>query len=166
MVRTKTTTGAIRLEEIERFMSQHFVEVFGTMLSIEASLSAKTAPNYSGQRVTGSVGFAGEKINGAVYVHFSEALARRAAANILGIPREEIAGHAEVNDVIGEVANMVTGGLKSWLCDSGAPCAMSTPAIIRGASFQIETAAEVERLLLIFHCGDETVALEIHIKLN
>ena len=147
-------------------MSRHLIEVCGTMLSMTASLSDAVAPNYRGERVTGLVGFAGENVNGAVYVHFPEALARRAAANMVGRPHEEITRHSEVNDVIGEIANMVTGGLKSWLCDAGAPCAMSTPAIIRGASFEIEASPEIERQFLIFHCGDETVVVEINIRLN
>ena len=45
--------------------------------------------------------------------------------------------------MVGEATNMLTGGLKSWLCDSGAECAVSTPAIIRGSAFVIEPVPEV-----------------------
>ena len=67
--------------------------------------------------MTGSVGFAGENVTGAVYLHLSAAFANRVAAAMLGLQPEEIMGETEVNDVVGEVTNMLTGGLKSWLCD-------------------------------------------------
>jgi len=46
---------------------------------------------------------------------------------MLGLPPDEITGETEVNDVVGEATNMLTGGLKSWLCDAGSDCAVSTP---------------------------------------
>jgi CheY-specific phosphatase CheX len=163
----KTTTETIKAEQLGQFMSRHFVDVFSTMLALEAVLSTKSVPQHGTvERVTGSVGFAGENVTGAIYVHFSETLAKRATAAMLGIPAESISGHADVNDVIGEVANMLTGGLKSWLCDAGAPCAMSTPAIIRGTSFEIEVAPDVDQQNVVFECGGELVVVEIHVKLN
>ena len=157
----------IRIAQLGDYMARHFVDVFGTMLSLEAAVSSHTVPlPHDQQKVSGSVGFAGENVTGAIYVHFSDTLARRATASMLGLPEAEITGDAEVNDVVGEVANMLTGGLKSWLCDAGAPCAMSTPAIIRGASFCIEPMPDVEREVLIFECSGERVEVELHIKIN
>lgn len=163
----KPTTETIRPEQLGQFMSRHFVDVFSTMLSIQAALSQSTpTPTFGHERVSGSVGFAGENVTGAIYVHFSDALSKRATANMLGLPSPDDAGQSDVNDVIGEVANMLTGGLKSWLCDAGAPCAMSTPAIIRGASYEIEAAPDVSRQQLIFECDGGPVVVEIHAKLN
>ena len=76
---------------------------------------------------------------------------------MLGLPPEEVTGETEVNDVVGEATNMLTGGLKSWLCDAGAECAVSTPAIIRGTSFAIEAMPDVARELLVFECGGGAV---------
>ena len=72
---------------------------------------------------------------------------------------------SEVNDVVGEVTNMLTGGLKSWLCDNGHPCAVSTPAIIRGA-YEIEPLPEVKREFLVFTCSGVQILVEVHIKLQ
>jgi chemotaxis protein CheX len=68
--------------------------------------------------------------------------------------------------VVGEVTNMLAGGLKSWLCDAGAECAVSTPAIIRGNAFAIESMADVMRDLLVFDSGNNRFVVEVHIKLN
>ena len=70
------------------------------------------------------------------------------------------------NDVLGEITNMLTGHLKSCLCDAGAPCAVSIPSIIRGSSYQVETLPDVRRELLLFHCEADPLAVEVHLKFN
>ncbi len=147
-------------------MSRHLADVFETMLSMKVSLVPKgDLPQYE-ERVTGAVGFAGPNVTGAVYLHQSAPFAKTIAATMLGLAPEEITGETEINDVVGEATNMLAGGLKSWLCDCGYDCAVSTPAIIRGASFVIEPSTEVEREWLVFECGGERVIVEVHIKLG
>ena len=146
-------------------MNRHLVDVFDTMLSIKAtSVQGAGMPHFQ-ERVTGNVAFAGEHINGAVYLHLSAAFAGRVAAAMLGLAPEDL-GEAEVNDVVGEVTNMLTGGLKSWLCDAGTDCAVSTPAIIRGSSFVIEAVPDVTREWLTFDCAQDRVVVEIHVKVG
>jgi len=147
-------------------MKGHLTEVFTTMLSQDAVLTPEQDVPKITDRVSGSVGFGGDDINGAVYLHMSASFASRAASVMLGLPAEEPPGDAEVNDVVGEVSNMLAGGLKSWLCDTGAPCAISTPGIIRGASFQIEPMPGVEQTILVFQCNSDFVVVEVHVKFN
>jgi chemotaxis protein CheX len=149
---------------ISQFVTRHLIEVFETMLSKKAVPVAAVMPPHCLERVSGSVGFAGDSVNGAVYLHMSANFAARATAAILGLPPEQITGVAEVNDVVGEVTNMVAGGLKSALCDAGAPCAVSTPAIIRGTSFVVEPIPNVERFCVTFDCEGERFMAEVHIK--
>jgi chemotaxis protein CheX len=141
------------------------VEVFETMLAMKVEPLMKFDPPHYAERVSGSVGFAGDNVTGAVYIHVSSAFAGVIAATMLGLKPEEL-GEADVNDVIGEVTNMLGGGLKSALCDNGAPCAVSTPAIIRGTSFVIEAVPDVEQIFLLFGCGQERIFVEVHIKSN
>jgi chemotaxis protein CheX len=154
----------IQIPNICEFMNRHLVDVFETMLSMKAAVVPGVMPQFD-DRVTGCVAFAGERINGAVYLHFATPFANQVAGAMLGLPPEEL-GEAEVNDVVGEVTNMLTGGLKSWLCDSGAECAVSTPAIIRGSAFVIEPVPEVEREWLIFDCNQHRIVVEIHVKVG
>ena len=146
-------------------MNRHLVDVFETMLTMKAiPVPGAALPQFE-ERVTGSVAFAGEQITGAVYLHLGTPFAGRVSGAMLGLPAEEL-GEAEVNDVVGEATNMLTGGLKSWLCDSGAECAVSTPAIIRGSSFIIETSPDVTRQFLIFDCDRDRIVVEIHVKVG
>jgi len=146
-------------------MNRHLVDVFETMLNMKAIAVVNAGMPPQVDRVTGCVAFAGEHINGAVYLHLGTPFAGTMAGAMLGLAAEEL-GEAEVNDVVGEVTNMLTGGLKSWLCDSGAECAVSTPAIIRGSAFVIEPVPQVEREWLIFDCDHNRIVVEIHIKIG
>jgi CheY-specific phosphatase CheX len=148
--------------DVRQFMVRHFTEVCSTMLSIEAGpLPDPELPHFA-SRVTGSVGFGGETVTGVVYLHLSAAFAKTAASAMLGLGAEEDVSEPEQNDVIGEVTNMLAGGLKSALCDAGAACAVSTPSIIRGTAFVIEPTPGLDRIILVFDCGAEPVGVEIH----
>lgn len=152
--------------DVRQFLNHHLADVFSTMLSLKAAPSPDTAMPHFENRVTGSVGFGGDDVNGAVYPHLSGAFAVHVTATMLGLPEAEVTGEQEVNDVVGEMTNMLAGGLKSTLCDLGATCAVSTPAIIRGTAFEIETMPGVRREFLVFDCENERVVVEVHIKFN
>lgn len=155
----------IQIPNICEFMNRHLVDVFETMLSLKAMPQPSTDTPHLDERVTGCVAFAGDHINGAVYLHLATPFANRVAAAMLGLEPGDL-GEAEVNDAIGEATNMLTGGLKSWLCDSGAECAVSTPAIIRGSAFVIEPVPDVEREWLVFDCDGNCIVVEIHVKVG
>jgi chemotaxis protein CheX len=84
--------------------------------------------------VTGAVSLSG-KASGIVYTGFSQKLAEAVTVRILGgeFPTEE-----EVSDVVGEFTNMITGNLKSQLCDAGYPCQLSIPTVMRGVDISVE----------------------------
>ncbi|MFO1514284.1 MAG: chemotaxis protein CheX [Verrucomicrobiota bacterium] len=154
----------VRISQLGEYMSRHFVDVFDSVLGLPATPAPKVAAPPAAARVSATVGFVGEAATGAVYVHFSEAYARRVTAVMLGLTTDDLISPGEVNDVIGEIANILAGGLKSYLHDLGAPSALSASAIIRGTSYLIEPLAEVEREVLIFESENEFVSVEIHLK--
>lgn len=156
----------IQNSEVREFMKRHLVGVFDTMLSLKAILVPKAKTVQFSERVTGSGGFVGEKVTGAIYLHLSVPMANHMAATMTHLDPDEIPDDNTVNDVVGEITNMLTGGLKSWICDAGIKCAASTPTIIRGAGFSIEPMSDVHRECLIFDCDDDRFSVEIHIKFN
>jgi CheY-specific phosphatase CheX len=156
----------IQITSVREYLAHHLTDVFSTMLSMKAVLLASTEAPPFNDRVSGSVGFGGETVTGAVYLHLSASLANQLTAGMLSLPPAETPSEADVNDVVGEMTNMLTGGLKSWLCNCGAECAVSTPAIIRGTAFVIESLPDVARDWLVFECGEERFMVEFHIKFN
>ena len=145
------------------FLTRHVAMVFETMLSLKIARSEKERP-ITGERITGTVGFAGEAIKGVLYLDMSARTANQIAAVMLGQPLSEIPADHEVNDVIGELSNMIAGGLKSWLNDSTAPCAISTPAIIRGTSYLIEAPPDAKCGRLGFEFEGGIVTVEVHMQ--
>ncbi len=146
-------------------MSRHVADVFSTLLYLPATLSPKRElPRFS-QRMSSCVGFAGESLAGMVCVHYSESFTRCATAAMLGLGPDETLSQTQINQVIGEVANMLTGGLKAWLGDQDRPCAMTPPTLIRGPAFLFETLPEVEQATLVFDCAGDQVLVEIHLRL-
>jgi chemotaxis protein CheX len=159
--------ATVSTAQITEYLSRHLGDVFDMMLSMKAvPAPANENHHIHGERVTGTVGMAGETVTGSVYLHITSAFAVQAASAMLGMAPEELTSPAEVNDVVGEVTNMLAGGLKSWLCDSGAACALTTPAVIRGTSFEINPKPGVEIVLLGFDCGENKGLVEVHIKFN
>ena len=149
---------------IQEFLTRHLAEVFSTMLSLPAVPLAELLPANPQERVSGSVGFVGEAVTGAVYLNVPAPFAAHITGAMLGLPAEETPGDADVNDVVGEVTNMLAGGLKSWLCDAGAACALTTPAIIRGSSFHILPSEGVTRIQFNFESGAHRGLVEVHVK--
>ena len=159
-----STTPKFEISHACDFLTKHVATVFETMLSLAIVPAKENPPAISGERITGTVGFAGETIKGVFYLDLSTETANQLTAIMLGLAPPEIPAERDVNDVIGEMSNMIAGGLKSWLNDSAFPCAISTPAIIRGTSYLIEAPPEVQCGRIVFQCEAGIVAVEIHIQ--
>jgi chemotaxis protein CheX len=136
-------------------------EVFETMIfkSLEPGqpiegMTASTASN-----VVASVGFAGAR-SGLVSFHASVPSAKAIAGSMLGIPAAEVDG--EMADAMGEVANMIAGGLRLKLKAEGTDVAISVPTVITGSDFHTTYVTPVTRVLCPFRMDDgATVFVEL-----
>jgi chemotaxis protein CheX len=139
--------------------------VFETMLSM--ALAPEAPPNResvtTGEHVVGTVGFAG-KVMGNVSVFVGRDFAREMTAAMLGVSADEVESDEEINDVIGEVCNMVGGDLKSRLCDAGLECSLSIPSITFGNNFRIESKGWDRHELCGFRNSHHSAVLEVYIK--
>jgi CheY-specific phosphatase CheX len=149
---------------IDQLIGTCVTDVFGTMLSMDVQSSANGPDtDSSGEaHVASSVGFSGV-VTGVVYLYTTNSFARRCASSMLGIPDNEIEGDDMVNDVMGEIANMVVGNLKSGLCDRGLSCVLTIPSIVRGR-FSIEPISSSERKVFHFTCERRPLLVEVMIK--
>ena len=150
--------------DLKSFVAHAVSEVFSTMLSLEVEpdvLNGQSPPE--GNRIVGSVSFAGE-VMGSISIQVTDAFGRLIAAAMLGMEEAEIEGTDEVNDVIGEMSNMIGGGLKSHLCDSGFPCDLSIPSITTGSDFKIESRSWLRHEKFAFKCNRHIAVVEAFIK--
>lgn len=152
------------IDETAELLQSGVAEVFQTMLTLEAQPAPLPAPPAPGtELVIASVGFIGD-VNGVVYLHLTNAFARTLAGRMLGMAEAELEGDEMVNDVIGELTNMIVGAVKSRLCDEGAPCVLTIPSIVRGQAFGIEATGASARRSLGFQCGQDPLLVELLMK--
>jgi flagellar motor switch protein FliN len=142
------------------------IDVFDTMFSLHLEKAEQVSPaSLTGMRNVASVCFAGDA-TGIVSIHVDLELSRRMTAGMLGMQPEELEGEGEVQDMLGELGNIVGGNLKSALTDTGLRCALSTPSFTTGSDFMIETLnlERYERFAFAFEA--HTVFAEMGIKVS
>jgi chemotaxis protein CheX len=158
-----TTTPQL-IGEITDLISSSVTEVFATM----ADTVARPAPllDFRGGEemlVVGSVGFIGDA-NGILHVYLRSSFARTLACRMLNLEAAQRAEDDLVNDVIGELTNMVGGAVKSRLCDSGVACVLTIPSVIRGQYLCGGPVCSSESRLVSILCDQEPMLIELLIK--
>ncbi|MBI1841107.1 MAG: chemotaxis protein CheX [Verrucomicrobia bacterium] len=111
------------------------VEVFDAMLNLKGTVirTSHETGDIAVDGVGGCVSFAGN-LSGFVYLLMPERLAERVTCAMLACKRVE---QAEVKDVVGELTNMVAGGLKNRLAKEGFDSRLTIPTFMRGAGARI-----------------------------
>ena len=153
------------IDPIEDLLKSSVSDVFRTMLQMETRIIPMTPDAMSDEpHVAGSVGFIGD-LTGVVYIYCTAEFARQLTGIILDLPGTDPAGDEMSNDSMGELANMVVGGLKSRLAERGRSCVLTIPSIVRGSHFSIEATSSTTRRVLCFRCQDSVnLVVEILIK--
>ena len=137
--------------------------VFDMMLDMEVKISDTGSQEIDhGNKIVGSVSFAGD-IMGSIRIQVSDTFARIMAAAMLDMEVEEVEGE-EVNDVIGELSNMIGGDLKSRFCDLDFPCQLSIPSVTSGSDFKIESRDWVQHECFAFCYQEHTALVDVLIK--
>lgn len=124
-------------------------EIFSTMVMMDVSLSGRDVGNCSPleETITGMIGLAGT-VKGVLALHFPFAVACAITTNFLGIEVEEV--NEDVEDAIGEIANMLGGNVKSIFSEKGSDISLSLPSTISGKEFEFQTLNAADRTTLEF----------------
>jgi CheY-specific phosphatase CheX len=88
-----------------------------------------------GEHVLATVRFSG-KGTGLVQLRLAPTEAQSIACAAIGVATTNLTSPEEIDDVIGELANIVGGNLESNLCDAGIACKLTAPLVNRVTSFQ------------------------------
>lgn len=160
----KIDSGKIAALDLKAETLKTVTDLFDTMLDMSvAPLDAVPAAALEGSRVVGSVSFAGDAM-GIISFHVSQRFSQQIAAAMLGMDADDVSDQEEVNDVIGEISNIIGGNLKSTYVDLGLDCELSTPSITNGVDFKIEAldTERYERFALQYQ--DQVIFLEVGVK--
>lgn len=168
---TKRKLTSIDLNKFKRLdiiasTGDSVIELFDTMLSMDVELADEAAEPVSGTpRIIGSIDFAGD-VMGSINIQVSETFAHLISAAMLETDLEKIEDDIQIKDVIGEVANIIAGNLKSGFCESGLPCEISPPFITSGNDFKIETLNMDRYENFAFHYQDNIIFVEVCVKID
>lgn len=110
-------------------------------------------PAKQGGEITGMIGAHG-KVSGFVAVNMSTRLALHTVDSLLGEEHEELT--PQVIDGVGEVTNIIVGGVKSALSgNEWAFSHMTVPSVIVGDGCQVAFAKGIELIDVSFECDNE-----------
>lgn len=137
-------------------------EIFTTMVMMEIEESAETVAKLSTfpDGISGVIGLAGT-FKGVLAIHLPSKVAFSITGNFLGMEVTEI--NEDVEDAIGEIANMLGGSIKTILSEKGRDIDLSLPSTISGRDYEFQTSKNAERTIVKFTTenGDFFVELQL-----
>lgn len=138
-------------------------EIFSTMVMMEVSVRGEVADDLLPLQnsITGVIGLAGTH-KGVLAIHCPNEVAMAITGSFLGMEVDEI--NEDVEDAVGEIANMLGGSVKSILSDNGRDIDLSLPSIIRGESYEFQPTRDVDRFVIPFECDAGKFAVELELE--
>lgn len=137
-------------------------EIFSTMLFLDVTALSTEPTSSSEQRMlSGMIGFAGT-LKGTVIIHLPKAVAIAITNAFLELDLDEV--NDEVKDAIGELANMVAGGIKYLLPEQGHDVQLSIPSVISGRGYTCEATGKTERFAVEFETAGGHFVTELLVK--
>ena len=130
-------------------------EIFDTMVGLDdlLHLPMQIDPMTNFQDcVSALVGLTGA-YNGLVSLHMPSSLAVKATSSMIGMDVTEL--DEDVNDAMGEIANMIAGSFKMHLSKSGLDVHLSTPSVVYGKEYFITLNNNPDQIAVRFATDDD-----------
>lgn len=149
--------------EISDKLIESTIEIFTGMVMMDVSVAGAAMQKIGPlkQSITGMVGLAGTH-KGVLAVHFPKHIALDVTSSFLGMDVAEI--NEDVQDAIGEIANMLGGNLKTILSDRGRDIQLSLPSTISGDEYAFSSQADAEQIILPFQAPSGIFFVEVELE--
>lgn len=134
---------------LENYLSNATMEVFASMIFIDItpeSPSGEPMPEIE-PNLSSLIGLAGD-LKGILAIHCPSAVALGVTAAMLGMEVTEL--DEDVKDAIGEIANMVAGGLKESLAAEDKKIELAIPTTVIGKSIRTSGLSGATRAMVTF----------------
>jgi chemotaxis protein CheX len=128
--------------KIEVGLETALKEIFATMFGSEARVIPHSEV-VDTSRISSVVGFTG-RLSGMLGMHFSTEMACNVASGLLGLPLTQ--PDENVRDAIGELSNMLAGGLKKQLSSTDNMFKISIPTIVSGPEYSMHVPTSARQL--------------------
>jgi len=151
------------LVEITERLVESTKEIFSSMIMLEVDRCTDdgAALNPLLKSITGMVGLAGSH-KGIVAIHFPDEVAMAITSSFLGMEVDQM--NEDVQDAVGEVANMLAGDIKTILSDNGRDIQLSLPSTISGDQYIFQTKSETDRVLVPFSMPGGMFRVELELE--
>lgn len=122
-----------------------------TMATVFSMSSVKLEPQQDHFDLAGSIGFVG-RLEGVGMLLLQNRDACLLVSKMLRMDIAEMS--SDVRDGVGEITNMVIGGLKTRLAERGYNFEIGIPTIIEGSNIDLKAGSDVVISRSEFTCGD------------
>lgn len=153
-------------QQLAEYVINATQEVFSTMVMMKPAddFPLKDPITHFKCSITGMVGFAGT-YSGVISMHCPIALAKKITAAMLGMPEDEVAeGSEDLNDAIGEIANMLGGSVKMILSKGGLDVKLSIPTVIAGEDYTVNSLSDIDCVVIPFTVDSERFLVGLTLK--
>lgn len=141
-------------------------EVFSTMLGVEANIGDSTVVNETLAPKDGlmaTVGLAGRLVGSGMLTLSSEAACKLASILLMDDYQEV---NSDVVDAVGEMANMIVGGIKTRLEGQGEPLGLSIPSVISGSNFVARSLSRNTGVAISFDWQGTHIEVTLYLAKN
>lgn len=142
-------------ERLTKILTSDVQEIFSSMVGVEDIMYLPPQMDLTShftECLTAMVGLAGA-YSGLVSIHIPWPLALSFTSQMLGMEVTEI--DDDVNDAMGEIANMIAGSFKQHLSKGGSDIQLSTPSVVNGSDYTITSRNNVENITLKLATDEE-----------
>lgn len=150
-------------EQLASYVISATQDVFSTMVMMDVvdEFPMKEPVSRFKCSITGMVGFAGT-YSGVISIHCPVELALKITSNMLGIECDEV--NDDLNDAIGEIANMLGGSVKQVLSKGGLDVKLSIPTVISGEDYTVNSLSDSDCVVIPFVVEDHKLLVGLTLK--
>ena len=124
------------------------------MMEITPLEEAKTEIHPLVDSISGVIGLAGTH-KGVLAIHLPHHVAIAITGSFLGM---------DVEDAVGELANMLGGNVKAILSEKGRDIDLSLPTTISGSHYDYQPNKDAERIFIQFQCDTGPFTIELQLE--
>ncbi|WP_457573030.1 chemotaxis protein CheX [Desulfolithobacter sp.] len=146
--------------ELAKYIQEATSDVFASMifLDIEPGEVLENEDTVLESNISSIIGLAGD-LKGLLAVHCPGEVAKEITGSMLGMEVKEL--DEDVKDAIGEIANMVAGGLKTALAGEGKDIQLAIPTAIVGSSVRTSGLSGAQRIVVPFGTPSGDFSIEL-----
>lgn len=138
-------------------------EIFSSMMMMEIAVNGQQTTKSMAlkESISGVIGLAGTH-KGVLAIHIPNKVAMAITSAFLGMDVDEM--NEDVEDAVGELANMLGGNVKSILSENGRDISLSLPSTITGQDYDFQPTKEAERIIIPFRCDAGEFAIDLQLE--